>query len=89
MSVIVTDTGFVPTPDRSLTPLAEFGPETTELDLANTDDPVVLEKQKSAEQIAVASGMKYKIIPGSQAAHGDIAYFFNGAAFVQPDLQPS
>ena len=37
MSVIVTDTGFVPTPDRSLTPLAEFGPETTELDLANTD----------------------------------------------------
>ena len=51
------------------------------------DDPVVKEKQKSAEQIAVASGMKYKIIPGSQAAHGDIEYFFNGAPYVQPALR--
>ncbi len=43
MSVIVTDTGFLPTPDRSLTPLADLTGDTTELDLSNTDDPVVLE----------------------------------------------
>lgn len=43
MSVIVTDTGFAPTPDRSLTPLAELTEATAELDLANTDDPAALE----------------------------------------------
>ncbi len=43
MSVIVTDTGFAPLPERSLTQLAELTEATTELDLANTDDPAALE----------------------------------------------
>ena len=53
------------------------------------EDPVVLAKQKSAEQVAVASGMKYKIIRGSETAHGNIEYFFNGVAYVQPDIRPA
>ena len=53
------------------------------------DDPVVREKQRFAEQIAVASGMKYKIIRGSEAAHGSIDYFFNGHAYMQGPLQTS
>ena len=50
------------------------------------DDPVVKEKQKAAEQVAVVSGMKYKIIRGSEAEHGDIGYFFNGMPYIQPRL---
>ncbi|MBA3073515.1 MAG: hypothetical protein FP831_07960, partial [Anaerolineae bacterium] len=34
------------------------------------DDPVVLAKKEFAEQMAVASGMTYKIIKGSDAAQG-------------------
>ena len=42
-TVIVTDAGFVPAPERQIVPLAELTPETTALDLSHTDDPSVLE----------------------------------------------
>ncbi len=42
MSVIVTDKGFSPANDRVLTPLADLADDTTEVDLANTDDPEAL-----------------------------------------------
>ncbi|MCB6176851.1 DUF934 domain-containing protein [Rhodobacter sp. Har01] len=43
MSVIVTDQGFAPAPARDIVPLARLTPETTAVDLANTDDPAALE----------------------------------------------
>lgn len=43
MSVIVTDAGFAPAPEAVVPALAELAPETTAVDLANTDDPAVLE----------------------------------------------
>ena len=43
MSIIVTDTGFAPAPAREIVPLADLGPEDTAVDLAQTDDPGVLE----------------------------------------------
>lgn len=43
MSVIVTDQGFAaPAPLRDIVPLAELGPDTTAVDLSNTDDPAAL-----------------------------------------------
>ena len=42
MSIIVTDEGFSPANDRSLTALAEVDATTTEVDLENTDDPEAL-----------------------------------------------
>lgn len=41
MSVIVTDTGFTPAPDREIVALADLGDQTA-VDLANTDDPSAL-----------------------------------------------
>ena len=41
-TVIVTDAGFSPAPDRQVTPLAELSPDTTAVDLAHTDDPTAL-----------------------------------------------
>ncbi|WP_128516803.1 DUF934 domain-containing protein [Tabrizicola thermarum] len=41
MSVIVTDAGFVPAPDRGIVPLADLTDQTA-VDLANTDDPAAL-----------------------------------------------
>lgn len=43
MSVIVTDQGFAPAPARDIVPLAGLTPATTAVDLANTDDPAVLD----------------------------------------------
>lgn len=55
MSVIVTDKGFVPSPDLGAVSLAEFAPGAKALDLANTDDPTVLEgKLDGIEVIRVA-----------------------------------
>jgi uncharacterized protein (DUF934 family) len=42
MSVIVTDTGFLPAPDRVLPGLGDLEAGATEVDLANTDDPAAL-----------------------------------------------
>ena len=42
MSMIITDAGFAPANDRSLTTLAEITAQTEEVDLANTDDPEAL-----------------------------------------------
>lgn len=42
MTVIVTDEGFLPTPDRALPSLAELNESDTSVDLANTDDPGLL-----------------------------------------------
>ena len=44
------------------------------------DDPVVRAKQFFAEQIAVASGMTYKVMRGSEAEKGSYEYFFGGEA---------
>lgn len=41
------------------------------------EDPVVLAKQYFAEQMAVASGMTYKIIKGSDAAQGRYSFLLN------------
>jgi uncharacterized protein (DUF934 family) len=41
MSVIVTDTGFAPAPAREIVGLADLTDQTA-VDLANTDDPLVL-----------------------------------------------
>ena len=41
MSVIVTDTGFTPAPDREIVALADLTDQTA-VDLANTDDPSAL-----------------------------------------------
>ncbi len=41
MSVIVTDAGFAPAPDREIVPLADLTGQTA-VDLANTDDPAAL-----------------------------------------------
>jgi uncharacterized protein (DUF934 family) len=41
MSVIVTDTGFAPAPDREIVALAHLTDQTA-VDLANTDDPHAL-----------------------------------------------
>ena len=43
MSVIVTDAGFSPAPQRQVVALADLTTEATALDLAQTDDPSVLE----------------------------------------------
>jgi uncharacterized protein (DUF934 family) len=39
MSVIVTDTGFAPAPEREIVALADLTAEHTAVDLAQTDDP--------------------------------------------------
>ena len=44
------------------------------------DDPVVLAKKEFAEQMAVASGMTYKMIRGTDAANHNYAFLFTGAA---------
>ena len=41
------------------------------------EDPVVLAKQEFAQQMAVASGMTYKMIRGTDAAHGRYAFLLN------------
>jgi uncharacterized protein (DUF934 family) len=41
MSVIVTDSGFAPAPDREIVVLADLTDQTA-VDLANTDDPTAL-----------------------------------------------
>lgn len=41
MSVIVTDAGFAPAPDRTIVALAELTDQTA-VDLSNTDDPTAL-----------------------------------------------
>ena len=43
MSVIVTDAGFAPAPERQIPALAELAAEATAVDLAQTDDPTALE----------------------------------------------
>lgn len=43
MSVIVTDAGFAPAPERQVVALAVLTAEATAVDLAHTDDPSVLE----------------------------------------------
>jgi uncharacterized protein (DUF934 family) len=43
MSVIVTDTGFSPAPERISVTLADLTPASTVVDLAGTDDPTALE----------------------------------------------
>ena len=43
MSIIVTDAGFAPAPERQIGPLAELTAEATAVDLAQTDDPSALE----------------------------------------------
>ena len=43
MSVIVTDAGFAPAPERQVVALADLTAEATAVDLAHTDDPSVLE----------------------------------------------
>ena len=42
MSVLVTDQGFAPAPTPEIVPLAGLSPDTTAVDLANTDDPEAL-----------------------------------------------
>ena len=42
MSVIVTDAGFVPAPDREIVALADLTPDHVAVDLVNTDDPETL-----------------------------------------------
>ncbi|MBL9046729.1 MAG: DUF934 domain-containing protein [Tabrizicola sp.] len=42
MSVIVTDAGFAPSPDRVVVALADLSDQTA-VDLSNTDDPAALE----------------------------------------------
>ena len=43
MSIIVTDAGFAPAPERQIPALAELAAEATAVDLAQTDDPSALE----------------------------------------------
>ena len=43
MSVIVTDTGFAPAPERQVVALADLTAESTAIDIAHTDDPSELE----------------------------------------------
>ncbi|MFD2103823.1 DUF934 domain-containing protein [Tabrizicola soli] len=45
MSVIVTDAGFAPGPERRIPALAELTADATAVDLLQTDDPSVLEGQ--------------------------------------------
>jgi len=47
------------------------------------EDPVVLAKQAFAEQMAVANGMTYKVMRGSEAGTGSYEYFFGGPVYVQ------
>ncbi|MCB5409253.1 DUF934 domain-containing protein [Pseudogemmobacter faecipullorum] len=42
MSILVTDAGFAPLPERQIPDLAGFGPEDSAVDLSNTDDPTAL-----------------------------------------------
>lgn len=42
MSVIITDAGFAPAPDREIVALADLAPDHVAVDLANTDDPAAL-----------------------------------------------
>ncbi len=42
MTVIVTDAGFAPAPDREIVPLAGLTRDHVAVDLANTDDPADL-----------------------------------------------
>ena len=51
------------------------------------DDPVVRAKQDFAEQVAVASGMKYKVMRGSEAKSGNYADFFSGATDTQIEMR--
>ena len=44
------------------------------------EDPVVLAKQEFAEQMAIASGMTYKIIKGSDAAQGRYSFLLTNDA---------
>ena len=43
MSIIVTDAGFAPAPERRIPALAELTADATAVDLAQTDDPSELE----------------------------------------------
>jgi uncharacterized protein (DUF934 family) len=43
MSVIVTDAGFTPAPERQIVALADLTAESTAVDLAHTDDPSALD----------------------------------------------
>lgn len=45
-----------------------------------TDDLVVLAKKEFAEQMAIASGMTYRMITGSKALKGEYAALLNGGA---------
>lgn len=42
MSIIVTDAGFAPAPERQIVPLADLTAADTAVDLTNTDDPELL-----------------------------------------------
>ena len=42
-TVIVTDAGFLPAPERQVVALAELTPDVSAVDLAHTDDPATLE----------------------------------------------
>jgi hypothetical protein len=52
------------------------------------DEPVVLAKAHFAEQMALASGMKYKVLKGSDAQRGSLEAFFNGSVYV-PSPEPA
>ena len=45
MSIIVTDTGFAPTPDQVFVPLGDIALHQGAVDLSQTDDPEVLRGQ--------------------------------------------
>ena len=47
----------------------------------------MLAKQAFAEQMAVARGMTYKVMRGSEAGKGSYEYFFGGEAYVQASIQ--
>ena len=48
MSILVTDTGFHPVPVVNAVPLADIATHTGVLDLANTDDPALVEPHLAA-----------------------------------------
>lgn len=50
------------------------------------DDPVVQAKKEFAEQMAVASGMTYRIIKGSDASKGHYTSLFNGESYRQVSI---
>ncbi|NJM00706.1 MAG: type III restriction endonuclease [Synechococcaceae cyanobacterium SM2_3_2] len=52
------------------------------------EDPVVLAKKQFAEQVAVASGMTYQVIKGSEAGAGSYSFLLDGhdSGGIQDDL---